>query len=83
MTGFPGAPLAEPGCELQMTLDGGAVLRPDVVAAAAALQGATTVEVAEVLEQLEVGEEAEALDLDLARAPAGAREEKETLGVMR
>lgn len=72
MVGFADAPLIGPGSELQLTSDGDVVPHPDVVAAAV-LEPAEDVTAAAVLEELGAGEKAEALELELALAPAGAR----------
>ena len=75
MTGFPDAPLVGPGTELQLTLDGRAVPHEEVVAEALLEPAAAVVATAELIDGLDVGEEADALELDLALARVGAREE--------
>ncbi|MDQ3678891.1 MAG: hypothetical protein M3401_19180 [Actinomycetota bacterium] len=72
MTGFADTPLVGPGSELQLTLDGGAVPHTDVIPAVIA---DAVLEPAASFSVVELGEEAEALELDLAIARAGAREE--------
>ncbi len=56
MTGFPDAPLIGPGSELQLTIDGGAVLHREVVAEAVLASAAAVVAAAELVDGLEVGE---------------------------
>ena len=79
MTGFADAPLVGPGSELQLTLDGRAVLHRDVVVAEGGPEPSSATAEGElvdaVLAELEVGEETDARELDLPVAPAGASEE--------
>jgi len=74
MTGFPDAPLVGPGSELQLSLDGRAVLHRDVVAEGGPEPSAATAEgelVDAVLAELEVGEgQREELELELVTAAA-------------
>jgi hypothetical protein len=62
MTGFPDAPLIGPSSELQLTIDDGAAAHEEAVAEALLEPAAAVADVG----GLEVGEEAEALELDLA-----------------
>ncbi len=71
MASFADAPLIGPGSELQLTIDGGAVAHEHVVAEAVLEPPAAA---GKLIDGLEVGEEAEALELDLALARVGARE---------
>ncbi len=71
MHDFQDAPLVGPGSELQLTLEGGAVPHEQVVAEAVLEPSAGVASFSVV----ELGEEAEALELDLALARVGAREE--------
>lgn len=71
MTGFQDGPLVGPGHELQLTIDGGAIAHEDVVA-----EGVVEPAAVASFSVVELGKEAEALELelDLALARVGARE---------
>ncbi len=74
MHDFQDAPLVSPGSELQLTLDGGARPHEDVMAEAV-LEAVVEPPAVGSFSVVELGGEVEALELDLALARMGAREE--------